>query len=57
MKEEELKELLKTLGKRTPLWEKAFSIYNEHNAHKLSMNCKPCYGKVYNFIKYTLTTS
>ena len=53
MSEEELKILLQTYGKVTPLWKRAFDIYNKHNAKKLSMSCKPCYAKVYSYLKTT----
>lgn len=34
-----------------PFWIKAFEEYNVQNKNQLSMNCRPCYFKVYKFHK------
>ncbi len=34
-----------------PLWAKYFDCYNNNHEIKLHMDCKPCYFKVYNYIR------
>jgi hypothetical protein len=30
----------------TPLWQKAFNVYNSTHTKRLSMGCRPCFNKV-----------